>query len=948
VPGVVAIPEPALAGLAAAGAAAKLLGRRRNCSVGGETARSAAQRPATGMNPMKQRRIASAVALLLGWISAAPLAHAQAPAATAAGEGGANLAIVAKPSTSFVSGHETLSAINDGFVPRNSGDTRHGEYGNWPEKGTQWVQYEWAVGISTKRTAVYWWDDNRGVRLPAACRLKYFNGSEFVAVPNVSGLGVERNQFNVTTFDEVTTTKLRLEIDGREQFSTGILEWRVNDSGKSPDFAPVVKTNGDRVVVLPGATYLDATTRAVKENAPIEFAWKKVSGPGEVRFADASARSTSATFSATGDYELKLTASVGGESSSDTVHVRAIESQLQPRLDPVYTRRWKVKSPLWDQRLKVLITNWLPHCIEELDKPDLKEGGIANFVEAGKKNLGQPAGKHIGAPWADAYTHNTVESMCVALMLDPQGDAEITKAQEAFRAKLDQWIPIILAAQESDGYLQTRFTLGAGKETSPPPRWNARYRGEHEGYVGGYFIEAGIAHYLATDGKDLRLYNAAKKLADCWNDHIGPPPKQQWFDGHEEIEQALVRLGRFVNDVAGTGKGEKYIRLARFLIDCRQKGSEYDQSHAPATRQYAAVGHAVRAEYLYSGMTDIAMESGDVDYQSAVQSIWSNLVNRKYYVIGGVGSGDTSEGFGRDYSLKNASYCESCANCGQLFFQYKMNLAYHDARYADLYEDTIFNAILSDYDIEGTNFTYTNSLDTSEKRYRWHTCPCCVGNFPRVLLAMPTWMYSRGGDALYVNLFVGSTVDVGKVAGTDVRVEQITDYPWNGKVTIAVTPASAAEFAIKIRQPDRGVSTLYTPTPLANGITSIGVNGKPVTATTERGYAVIRRTWSAGDKIELEMPMTVQRVKCDPKVAANVGRVALRYGPLLFNAESVDANVEGVLPPDAPLTPVFDPNLLGGVMTIQGKLADGTPFKAIPNYARNNRGGRSVVWMKDQ
>ncbi len=223
-----------------------------------------------------------------------------------------------------------------------------------------------------------------------------------------------------------------------------------------------------------------------------------------------------------------------------------------------------------------------------------------------------------------------------------------------------------------------------------------------------------------------------------------------------------------------------------------------------------------------------------------------------------------------------------------------------------------------------------------------------MGNFPRALLALPTWMYSRESDALYVNLFVGSTVDVGKIAGTDVRVEQTTDYPGNGKVTMTITPAAAAEFAVKIRQPNRDVSTLYTPTPKTADIAAISVNGSPVTFTTERGYVVIHRTWTPGDKIEFEVPLAVQRVKCDPKVAANVGRVALRYGPLLFNIESVDSSVDGVLPPDAPLTAEFNPSLLGGVMTLHGKLADGSPLVAIPNFARNNRGGRSIVWIKDQ
>ena len=180
--------------------------------------------------------------------------------------------------------------------------------------------------------------------------------------------------------------------------------------------------------------------------------------------------------------------------------------------------------------------------------------------------------------------------------------------------------------------------------------------------MAGYFIESAINHYTLTDGTDLRLYNAAKKLADCWVANIGPEPgKKEWFDGHQEMEQALVRFGRFVNDMEGGGKGDAYIELAKFLLDCRRDGSEYDQSHVPVQQQYEAVGHAVRAVYTYSGMADVATETGDLDYRSAVMSLWDNITNKKYYVTGGIGSGETSEGFGPDYSLRHNAYCESCS-----------------------------------------------------------------------------------------------------------------------------------------------------------------------------------------------------------------------------------------------------------------------------------------------
>ena len=276
-----------------------------------------------------------------------------------------------------------------------------------------------------------------------------------------------------------------------------------------------------------------------------------------------------------------------------------------------------------------------------------------------------------------------------------------------------------------------------------------------------------------------------------------------------------------------------------------------------------------------------------------------------------------------------------------------MNQAYQQAQYADLYEETLYNAILGDVDLEGQNFTYTNPLDSSEHRYKWHGCPCCVGNIPRTLLRLPTWMYVRGGDSLYVNLFVGSTATVEGVAGTRVQILQTTDYPWSGKVSITVNPETAKHFTVKLRVPNRNVSTLYTNTPACNGLTSLAVNGKPMSPKIQDGYAVLNRDWKAGDRIELVLPMAVQRVKANSQIAADVGRVALRYGPLIYNIESVDQSVDGVLSPTAPLTTEWKPNLLGGVMVIQGAFTNGLPFTAIPNYSRLNRGGRSIVWIKE-
>src|SRR6266550_5918676 len=852
---------------------------------------------------------------------------------------GVNLAVVAEPSASSTSGDTSVTALNDGNEARSSRDRRRGSYGNWPRTGTQWVQYDWSQPISTKQMDVFWWDDRQGVHLPKASRLKYWDGKEFVPVANASGLGVEGDKFNTTTFEEVTTTKLRLEIDSDEQFSTGILEWKVYDSGKSPDFPPSVVAGVDRVVMLGGKTYLSGKVKSLKPDSAARVTWTKEAGPGSVKFENPNAAETAATFSTPGKYVLRLTAGEGRLSSSSTLNVKAETPPKSERLDVVYTKRYKIDSPLWNARAQSLIVNWIPHCIDMINRTNLTQGqgGIDNFIEAAKALRGESHGRHKGYVFANAWVHQTVESCCLALMVDPQGDAEIIKAQGLMKTTLADWIPKILAAQAPDGYLQTAYTLADRNRW--PERWSARNRGDHEGYVAGYFIESAINHYTLTEGKDQRLYDAAKKLADCWVANIGPG-KKDWYDGHQEMEQALVRFGRFVNDMEGNGRGASYVKLAKFLLDSRRDGTEYDQSQVPAIQQYEAVGHAVRAVYDYSGMADVAAETGDVDYQSAVMSLWDNMINKKYYVTGGVGSGETSEGFGPNYSLRNNAYCESCSSCGLIFFQYKLNLAYHDAKYADLYEETMYNALLGATDLEGKNFYYTNPL-IGGRRTPWHACPCCVGNIPRTLLMIPTWSYVKSRDGLYVNLFIGSTINVERVAGTDVQMVQKTDYPWSGNVSITINPKQARKFSIFVRVPNRKTSELYVPAPEVSGLKSLAVNGKSVTPEMANGYAVVTREWKAGDKLELVLPMSVQRVKADEKIAADRGLVALRYGPLLYNVERADQPDISLALGAGPLATEWRGDLLQGVITLKGKWADGSPLVAIPNYARNNRSSQS-------
>ncbi len=865
-----------------------------------------------------------------------------------------NIARVAVPSSLTPLSENKISALNDGFTPENSSDRSHGIYAlrreDSNESTSSWVQYEWTEQVSINKVEVYWAVDHpkpgaipgssslQKMQGPQSYRLLYWNESEFVPVAQPHGLRMEPDTFNATTFEPLKTSKLRLEVVPQSGGVVGILEWKVFNYGPPPALPPVVDAGVDRSVVSDGRTYLSGKVVWLEDSQRNRVRWVKTAGPGAVRFAAADATVTTATFSEPGNYFLALEAS-GTKDNPKPINVHVEPAPPADRLDVVYTRRYSIDSQFWSERAKVLIVDWIPHCIRMCERTDIApmrgDGGIDNFIEAGKANRGEAHGRHKGYVFSNAWVHQTVESMCIALMVDPQGDPETIQAQEFMRATLERWIPIILAAQMPDGYLQTAYILADRKDW--PERWSPDHRGNHEGYVSGYFIESAINHYTLTDGRDLRLYNGAKKLADCWVANIGPS-KKEWFDGHQEMEQALVRFGRFVNDQEGNHRGDAYIALAKFLLDSRRGGSEYDQSHLPPGQQYEAVGHAVRATYFYSGMADIAAETHDSDYQSAVISLWDNMVNKKYYLTGGIGSGETSEGFGPNYSLRNEAYCETCSSCGLVFFQYKLNLAYHDAKYADLYEQTMYNALLGGVGLDGKSYCYTNPLINTE-RAQWHVCPCCVGNLSRTLLMIPTWSYVKSKDGLFVNMFVGSRIHVGEVAGTNVEVVQKTDYPWHGSVSITLNPEEARRFTVFVRIPDRTTSKLYKESPTVSGVKRFAVNGAEHERSIRRGYAVVTREWKAGDTIELEIPMDPQRVVADYRVHADTDLVALRYGALIYNVERADnENIDRKLS-DAPLRAEWRPDLLGGVMVIAGKWRDGSPMLAIPNFARMNRVG---------
>jgi DUF1680 family protein len=612
---------------------------------------------------------------------------------------------------------------------------------------------------------------------------------------------------------------------------------------------------------------------------------------------------------------------------------------LPGQTEPVRLRMVELGG-FWKQQAKRLTEQWLPHCVRQMEKGG--EGQeLLNLIALGRVQRGESFDwKYTGAPWSDAYIYNTLEAICMALAVKPGDDTELTRAQRQLRAKLEEWIPIILAAQAPDGYIHSFHVL------NNHPRYSNV--GWHEFYVMGYFLEMGVAHYELTDGKDRRLYDAAVKCGDHLCATFGPSPKRTWRNGHPGMEYALCRLGRLVNEVAGKGKGDKYIQLANHFLDHQYEGdkpNEYNQSDRPAVQLSEAKGHAVRATYFYTAMADMALLQGNAAYQQAVDRIWANAIQKKHYLTGGVGASHKGEAFAGDFELPNNGYCESCAGCGLSFWADRMHRLHRDGHYRDVQERVLYNNLLGAIELSGENFYYQNPLDSNQARYSWHKCPCCVGNIPRALFAIKDLIYSVNPSRteLYLSHFVDSEAALPDIGGAPLRIRQTTRYPWDGDVTVALHPSRATDFTLRIRIPNRTESELYSAAPDLAGRFTVCVNGKPLSPKSERGYIAIHRTWNAGDRVELSLPMEVQRVHCDPRVISNRGRVALQRGPVVYSIEDVDHSqpVKSlVLKPDLPLKAAWKDDLLGGVMMIEGP-----GIMAVPNYARLNRGRASQVWL---
>jgi DUF1680 family protein len=577
-------------------------------------------------------------------------------------------------------------------------------------------------------------------------------------------------------------------------------------------------------------------------------------------------------------------------------------------------------------------------------------GRIDNFAKAGKLM----PGKFRGTPFDDSDVFKVIEgaSYTLALHRDPKLDAY-----------LDELIRKISAAQEPDGYLYTARTIDPKGRVDffGPTRWS-KLEGSHELYNVGHLYEAAVAHYEAT-GKRA-LLEVALKNAELICSTFGPGPGQiQEPPGHEEIEIGLVKLYR------ATTK-RKYLDQAKYFCELRGRAETHklrgsnQQDHKPIREQAEAVGHAVRAGYFYSGVADVAALTGDATLVQAIDRLWSNVVDKKLHLTGGIGAKPGGEAFGADYELPNGTaYLETCAAIANALWNQRMFLLHGDAKYVDVLERTIYNGFLAGVSLSGDRFFYPNPLECdgkakfnigSNERAPWFGCSCCPVNDVRFIPEIASFIYAIRDEDAFVNLFVGSVAKL-SVGGTPVEIRQETHYPWHGKVTLKLKPGRPKDFALHIRIPGWArnqpvPSDLYRYEDGLAPATRLSVNGKVTDFKPLNGYAICKRRWKSGDTVVLDLEMPVRRVVAHPNVKADQNRFAIERGPLVYCAEGADndgAVLAKSLPGKLTFATMEQPDLLGGVVVVKMTSAEtGTNLTAIPYYAWCHRGPNEMrVWQ---
>ncbi|MDE0315230.1 MAG: glycoside hydrolase family 127 protein [Candidatus Poribacteria bacterium] len=616
-----------------------------------------------------------------------------------------------------------------------------------------------------------------------------------------------------------------------------------------------------------------------------------------------------------------------------------------------------IKDRFWGPRQTTNSEKTIPHELEQCRTT----GRINNFAKA----AGLMEGNFEGIFFNDSDVHKLVEAAAYTLQTHPNPEWE---------AELDEVIDKIAKSQQADGYLNSYFTL-----VEPEKRWQ-NLGMMHELYCAGHLFEAGVAHYQAT-GKE-KLLNVACQFADLIDNTFGHG-KRGGLPGHQGIELALVKLARVTGEA-------RYMSLAEYFVTTRGESPHvfekelenpdlpgglgayqhhytrdgkyegtYSQAHKPLKEQTECVGHAVRAMYLYAGAADIALETGDTDISNALGALWEN-VEKRLYVTGGVGPSGHNEGFTQDYELPNFSaYAETCASIGLIFWAHRMFLLKGESRFIDVLETALYNGALSGVSLDGTGFFYQNPLASrgGRERHAWFGCACCPPNIARLLGSLGQYIYAQSEKDLWVNLYVGGTASATVAEDVSLKLTQETDYPWSGDIKIKVNPEKPAKFALNLRIPD-----------WCNNF-KVGINEESHNANAvSNGYLSIDREWQANDTVELNLDMPVERIYAHPYVRDNLGRSALRRGPLVYCFEDID-NPNGAfetlsLVDDASVETLFNNELLGGITLLRGT---GTVFDAsdwennlylpkpslkrmdvtaIPYYAWCNReAGQMAVWV---
>lgn len=626
-------------------------------------------------------------------------------------------------------------------------------------------------------------------------------------------------------------------------------------------------------------------------------------------------------------------------------------------ITPVPFTKVKVTDSFWGQRLKASRDVTIPLAFSKCEET----GRYTNFEKAAN-----PSGSYEvkGYSFDDTDVYKTIEGASYSLQTYPN---------KKLVHYIDSVLDIVAKAQEKDGYLYTSRTMNPKHphEWAGDKRWSKVEDLSHEFYNLGHMVEGAVAHFQATGSR--KFLDIACRYADCVCREIGTKPGQVCVvPGHQIAEMALCKL------YVLTGE-QRYLDQAKFFLDYRGKTTiktEYSQSHKPVVEQDEAVGHAVRAAYMYAGMADVAALTGDKSYINAIDNIWNNIVEKKLYITGGIGATNNGEAFGKNYELPNMSaYCETCAAIGNVYVNYRLFLLHGESKYYDVLERSLYNGLISGVSLDGGGFFYPNPLESmgQHQRQPWFGCACCPSNIARFIPSLPGYVYAVNKRDVYVNLFMSNTSQL-SVAGKGITLEQQTQYPWDGDIAIKVAANKAGQWAMKVRIPgwvrnEVVPSNLYEFTDNLRPQYNITVNGNAVNGKlTDDGYFTIDRKWKKGDVVRVHFDMDPRTVRANNNVEADRGFVAIERGPLVYCAEwpDNDFDIMGALVNQSPKMTVEDGTLHAKEKKVadyyikviktdaqllsfdkQGRLnTEDVKLSLIPYYAWCHRGsGKMRVWL---